>query len=321
MAAIDDGMLAQQDDLAVADTHGLRFGFRPGRAQVLAVRVPLQLGGDFPGLPHLDLVTQDQPVQDIVKQRFGHARGGDDAAGMQRHVALLDALGGQRPKRREVLSESDRRHDLSQLRGGFHAQQAHIQRRRGIGFQGAADGAHLDRHLDAAAQVAILVGPPLGERRIALSAGRVGMRPGLDGAPVVARGDGDGVDAVHNPLVVGGRPVRVHRRKVGRDDDAVADLFARVVVSSQRRVGNRAPGPGERAIRQVGKNAQEDLPAGDGLDQRRDAFAHSVGEIGPHGIAGIHEQVDNQRGLAAGRQSMGVQFDIPAPPPRATMLG
>ena len=226
-------------------------------------------------------------------------------------MTLLYALGGKGAKRREILGKPDGRHDLGQLRGGFNAQQAHIQRRRRIGLQRPAHGAHLDRHLDAAAEVAFLVGPPLGERRVAVAAGRESMRPGFDGTPIVSGGNGHGIDAVHDPLVVGGCPVGVHRREVRGNDDPVAHLLSAVVVPTQRRVRNRALGAGKRAVREVGENPQKNLPAGDGLDQRGDAFAHPVGEIGAHGVTGIHEQVDNQGRLAARTQRMCMQFDIP----------
>ena len=245
MPTIDHGMLTQQHNLCIAHTHGIGFSDGSGGVQVLRAGVLLQFGGDFPSLPHLDFVAQDQPVQDVVEQRFGHAGGGDDATGVQRHVALLDAFRGQRAERRKVLGKPDGRHDFSQLHGGFHTQQPHVQRRGRIGLQRSADGAHLDRHLDAAAEVAFLIGPPLRERRVAVPASRIGVGTGFNGTPVVARSDGDGIDAVHDPLVVGGRPVRIHRRKVRRDNNSVANLFAGVVVASQCRVRNRAPRPGE----------------------------------------------------------------------------
>ena len=66
MAPIDDRMLAQEHDLAVADAHGIRFCARAGDMQVLAAGILFQLGGDFPGLPYLDFVAQYQPVQHVI---------------------------------------------------------------------------------------------------------------------------------------------------------------------------------------------------------------------------------------------------------------
>ena len=82
MTAIDDSVFTQQNDLAIADAHGIRFSARSGDMQVLTVGILFQLGGDLPGLPYLDFITQYQPVQDIVVQRLGHTGGGDDTAGM-----------------------------------------------------------------------------------------------------------------------------------------------------------------------------------------------------------------------------------------------
>ena len=129
--------------------------------------------------------------------------------------------------------------------------------------------------------------------------GRIGVGAGFNGAPIVSSGDGDGIDTVHYPLVVSSRPVRIDRREIRRDDDSVANPFTRVIGSGKRGVRYRAPGPGKRPVRQIGEDSQKDLSPGNRLDQRRDALAHPVGDVGAHGIAGVHQQVHDQRGLAA----------------------
>ena len=55
----------------------------------------------------------------------------------------------------------------------------------------------------------LLYHSPLRQRPILSIARRVGMGAGFDSAPVVARGQGDGVDAVENALVVGGGAIGV----------------------------------------------------------------------------------------------------------------
>ena len=67
MPTIDHGVFTQQHNLAVADAHGVASSVRSGGVQVFAAGIQLQPGGDFPGLPYLDFVTQYQPVQDVVE--------------------------------------------------------------------------------------------------------------------------------------------------------------------------------------------------------------------------------------------------------------
>ena len=122
----------------------------------------------------------------------------------------------------------------------------------------------------------------------------VGVGAGLDGAPVVAGGERHGVDAVHDALVVGGGAVRVDVGEVGGDDDAVAHALAGEALARERGGRQRDLGARQRAVGEVGEDAQEDLALGDGLDQRGHAFAHAVDQVGAHGVAGVDEQVHDE---------------------------
>ena len=157
-----------------------------------------------------------EPLEHLVEDLLRRAGRRDDAARVQRHVTLLDAFGRERADRGEVLREADGRHDLRELRGRVDAEQAQIQRHRRIRLDRRTDDADLDRHLDAAAQVAFLVGPPVRQRRVAAAARGIGVRAGLDRAPVVAGRDRDRVDAVHDAFVVRRGAVRIDGRELAR---------------------------------------------------------------------------------------------------------
>ena len=286
----------------------LRFGFGPAAALLPLV---LHFGDELLRLPHLDDAALDQPLEHLVEDLFRRARRRDDAARVQRHVALLDAFGRERADRREVLRETHGGHDLPELGRGLDAEQAQIQRHGRVRLDRRTDDAHLDRQLDAAAEIAGLVGPPVRQRRIAAAARRVSVRAGLDGAPVVARRDGDGIDAVHDAFVVRGGAIRIDGRELGGDDDAVARLLAacsRLPASCS--TGILQLRAHERAVGEVRQDAQEHLAARDRLDERRDALAHAVDEIRAHRVARVDEQVHDEHLLGARRQRMDEQLDV-----------
>ena len=70
------------------------------------------------------------------------------------------------------------------------------------------------------------------------------MGGGFDGAPVVAGGDGHGVHAVHDALVVGGGPVGIDLRQVAGQHHAIAHLLTGVALALQisRRDANAGAG-------------------------------------------------------------------------------
>ena len=149
--------------------------------------------------------------------------------GVQRHVAALNSLGGQRPQRGHVLRQSDRDDDLGQLRGRVHIHEAR------------ARPAPLDALGSAPPTIPTAIGISSSPMRSPFSARRqvdkrcvpatssgVGVGACLDRPPVVAGGDHDRIHTVHDALVVSGRPVRIGRGKGPGFDDPVSDRFTRV---------------------------------------------------------------------------------------------
>ncbi|MBS1270081.1 MAG: hypothetical protein MAG794_01034 [Gammaproteobacteria bacterium] len=78
------------------------------------------------------------------------------------------------------------------------------------------------------------------------------MRRGFHCPPIIAGGQGDGVDTVHDALVVGGRPIRIDSREIAGNDDAVPHLFAVEPFTVQLFHWYLAPGPHQGPIGKVG---------------------------------------------------------------------
>src|SRR5262245_41855800 len=99
---------------------------------------------------------------------------------------------------------------------------------------GPADNPNRQRHLDRANEIALGITLPGCERGITAAARRVGMRPSLDGAPIVARGHQYRIDPVQNAFVVGRRAIWIDGRKGIRPQDAFDYLFATNTVALKR---------------------------------------------------------------------------------------
>ena len=121
-------------------------------------------------------------------------------------------------------------------------------------------------------QLAVVLGAPDGERAVAPVGGGERVRARLDAAPVVAGRDHHRVDAVHDPLVVGGGAVGIVLGEARRRDDAVAHGGAverlgrerarrararctRTRRRSHRLVRMRRPGPPARPARRRARPA------------------------------------------------------------------
>ena len=128
------------------------------------------------------------------------------------------------------------------------------------------------------------------------------MGTGFDRAPVVAGRDRDRVDAVHDALVVGGRPVWVGGGDVARRDDRVADGLAIEITDGQAFRGVADAGSHYRTICEVRQYSHRHGAAADLGHARRDGFADRVHEIGAHSVPGVHVQVHGDRGLPAGQR-------------------
>ncbi len=161
-------------------------------------------------------------------------------------------------------------------------------------FRGSADGADGHRQGHGAAQVAVGVHVPVGQRAVLAVAGRVGMGAGLDGPPVVAGGDAYRVDAVHDALVMGGGAPGVdHGEGVGLGDE-LGRLPAGDARLLQRGRRNEAAGRGGAPVGQIAQDAQVHPPAGQFGHARSHGLDGGVDGVGAHRVAGVIEQVDDQ---------------------------
>ena len=76
----------------------------------------------------------------------------------------------------------------------------------------------------------------------------------------------------------------------------------------QRLEGDAAGGAREPQVGEIGEDAQPHPAAGDALDQRRDALAHGVDQVGAHGVLGVDDQVHDRVRLGPDRQQ--AHFDV-----------
>ncbi len=156
---------------------------------------------------------------------------------------------------------------------------------------GASDDADCHGHLQCTDQVSLGVAAPGAQGGVATAAGGVGVRPGFDGAPVVARGDDHRVDAVHDAFIMRGGAVRVSGGKRPGGDDPVAHCLGAEVIECQLSQWDGAARPRQTAVSQVREDAQVHPPAGDGFNQRGEALDCRVDGVGTHGIAHVIDQV------------------------------
>ena len=140
---------------------------------------------------------------------------------------------------------------------------------------------------------------PGGQRPVLPVAAGEGVRPRLDGAPVLPGGDRHRVDAVHDRPCCGwppgtdrpgrtGSPGRCPRRSASPGQVEVG----------QQRHRNAAAGPRQPPVGEVGEDAQVHLAAGDLLDERGDALGDGVDEVRAHRVLGVDQQVHDEQRLA-----------------------
>src|SRR6187551_755017 len=113
---VDDRMLAEQDDFAVADTHRGFFGALSSRTRRGALALILHFRDELLCLPYFDDAALDQSLEHFVENFLRRAGSRDDAARVQRHVAFLDAFRRERANGGEILRETCCPHHLRELR-------------------------------------------------------------------------------------------------------------------------------------------------------------------------------------------------------------
>ncbi len=209
---------------------------------------------------------------------------------MQAHVSTLDAFGRERLERAHVLREADRCHHHAELGRRSHVEDlAHDPNGR-VHAGAATDDADRHRELDAAVETPVLA-PPTGERGVAPVTGGEGVRARFDAAPVVARCDRDGVDAVHDALVVSRSAIRIDGREAVRLHYALGDLCAGVAATRQVHLRDLAGGTRAAAIGEVREDAQVHASPRELLDARRDTLGHRVDRVGAHRFATVDDQM------------------------------
>ncbi len=125
----------------------------------------------------------------------------------------------------------------------------------------------------------------------------MGVTASFDRSGVVARGEHDGGDAVHDALVVCRRPVRVRLGEGAGGDDVVDDLRA----AEELRVEDAAR-TGEPQLRLVREDAQKSARLRDFGDARGDRLSHRVDGVRAHRIPHVDVQVDDDLGARARRE-------------------
>ena len=188
----------------------------------------------------LDVAGGGELGGDALDELAGRAGGAREAAGVERHVAALDALGRERAQRGEVGREAGGAGERGEPIG-VRATPASSSASRAPGWTCSApptvptaSGMH-----ELAVEAAVALAP---DRRAGGSAVARGVRvgAGLDRAPVLAGRDEHGVDAVHDALVVGRGAVRIELGEArGRGDRARATVGAVGAVAGELRVVDR----------------------------------------------------------------------------------
>ena len=209
-------------------------------------------------------------------------------------MSTLYAFGRQRPQRAEVLRQAHGHGNFCQLLGGFHAKDAQRQLGQRMGFRCAAHQAHGHGHFQSTDQIARRVFFPGGQGAVMTIAAGIGVGARLDRSPVIARGNDQRVDPVHDAFVVCGGAVRVNHRKIVSIQNAFNHVLALERSGGQQLRGHADLGPRQTQVGEVGQNPQAHLAAGDFLHQRRDSFGHGIHGVGTHRIAHIDNQVGYQ---------------------------
>ena len=125
----------------------------------------------------------------------------------------------------------------------------------------------------------------------------------FDGPPILAGGEGEGVDRVHDAFVVSGGSEDVElgepvafEDSPGEREAGDGEVGVRVEVGEQGDWQFEAGG-GQSGGREVGEDFEQTLAARQLLQKRVDVFQQRVGLVGPHALAHVHHQLDHQKTL------------------------
>ena len=114
-----------------------------------------------------DIAFFDHLRRNSARLLFGSARRQRQLTSVQPHVALLNAIGGQRADRSKILRQCDSGRDLRQLLRRSYSEYFQARLRAAMGPRRPADDAHSQGQLDLAAQIASVISRPGGQAPVA----------------------------------------------------------------------------------------------------------------------------------------------------------
>ncbi len=145
----------------------------------------------------------------------------------------------------------------------------------------------------------------MGQGGVPAVLGRVRVAAGFDRSGVVARGEHNGGDAVHDALVVRRGTIRIRLGERARGDDVVDHLRAAEQLGIEH-----CPRAGEAQLGLVGEDAQQRARAGDLSHAGGQRLRHRVDGVGAHRVAHIDMQVQDHLPAGAGLEH--AHRDVPS---------
>jgi len=116
----------------------------------------------------------------------------------------------------------------------------------------------------------------------------------LDGSPVLAKGDGHCIDAVHDPFVVSRSSVLVKLSEPMGFKDLGGNFVALHSLPGQFVDGDLKASSSKSLCAKVGEDPDSNLALAEDLaDIRRDCLHDGVDCVGPHGLPDVDEQLDH----------------------------
>mmetsp|Transcript_32848 Transcript_32848/g.75117 ORF Transcript_32848/g.75117 Transcript_32848/m.75117 type:complete len:383 (+) Transcript_32848:1077-2225(+) len=209
---------------------------------------------------------------------------------MHGHVPALNPTISHCLEGTEVLGQSNGSDNLRELTRRHHAH--HVKIRLGSGMQRkrATDDAQCKRKLDATVKLTIR-DPPARQRAVMAVPSSVCVSSSLDRAPVVTGRQHNGVNAVHNSLVVRCRASRAGVSKLVALHDALRDT--RALASNVRKVLHRNGDlcASKSAIRQICQDAETSCCTRKRFGIWGESFGNRVHHVGTHRVTAVEVEL------------------------------
>ncbi len=146
------------------------------------------------------------------------------------------------------------------------------------------------------------------------------MGAGLDRAGVLTEGQEHGVDAVHDPLVVGGGPVGIALGEDRRLDDAAGEGASRLRIRRSEALHRHPPrGVNGAEIGEIREDPEVHPATAERFDPRGEPLAHRVDGVGAHRVLNVHEDFDDPHvadGVALAEARDEAHREVPRAPTR-----